>query len=184
MNLFTKHSLLLLCIAVIGINCKTAEPPVATPIVSNGQVESKKTEAVSDTSKFVSMTINGRVKYEFTKIDSNWTGVALQFDTNDPKTRKIVREIPLTPTYGWSDFEDMVQFLKIYTISDQKEIENHKPGPITSQSRSYRFTVFDGDTTRSYFYYNPEGGASEYWQSQNVITFGSYVATEMKTLVK
>jgi hypothetical protein len=182
MKLVTKHSLLFICIALVGINCKSTENTVIAPPVQQEKTESIADIATPDTSRFISMTINGRVNYEFTKIDTNWTGVAIQFDSSDPQTRKTVREIPLSPTYGWSDFEDMVQFLKIYSMPDQQEIKDRKPGPLTDQSRSYKFTVFDGESTRSYFYYNPEGEASQYWQSQYIITFGSYVTTEMKTI--
>lgn len=182
MNIFTKHSLLFLCLALIGMNCKTSEPNVSTPPVSDKQIKSEEMVAIPDTTRFLNMTINGRVKYEFTKTDSSWTGVALQYDTNDPQTRKVVRQIPLSPAYGWSDFEDMVQFLKIYTLPDQSEIDGHQVAAVNAQSRSYRFTVYDGEKSRSYFYFNPEGEASQYWQSQNVITFGSYIITEMQVL--
>jgi len=182
MKLITKHSLLLLCIALVGINCKSTEDTVITPPVQQEEINSVEKTATPDTTRFITMTINGRVKYEFTKIDTNWTGVALQFDTNDPETRKIVRKLSLSPTFGWSDFEDMIRFLKIYSMPDQQEIQNHEPGPLTEQSRSYKFTVFDGDSTREYFYYNPEGEASQYWQSQYIITFGSYVTTEMEVI--
>lgn len=143
-------------------------------------VESAKEEKSID--KQIIVVINDRVKYTFTKQDTSWKGTATQFDSYDPETRKIVRVLSLNPTYGWSDFEDMVQYLKIYTLPDQTEIIKRKAGPLTQESRSYQFTVYDGETTQNYTYYNPEGEATNHWQSNFVVTFGSYIASEMNVV--
>ncbi|MEQ9090342.1 MAG: hypothetical protein RIE52_04590 [Balneola sp.] len=182
MKLITKHLLLSLCIAIISISCGTSEPALVKSETSSEMNSAQQSVTEPDTTRSIAVTINDRVKYELTKIDTAWTGVALQYDTNDPLTRKVVREIPLVPAYGWSDFEDVVRFLMIYTIPDQKEIENHKPAPVSNQSRTYRITVFDGENSRTYYYFNPEGELNEYWESQNVVTFGTYLTSEMKVL--
>ncbi|MEP0004454.1 MAG: hypothetical protein ABJ387_01625 [Balneola sp.] len=182
MKLNTKHLLLSLCIAIISISCGTSEPALLKPELSSEMNNTQQSAAKPDTSRSIAVTINERVKYELTKIDTSWTGVVLQYDTNDPQTRKIVREIPLVPAYGWSDFENVVQFLMIYTIPDQKEIENHTPAPISNQSRSYKIAVFDGENSRTYHYFNPEGELNEYWESRNVVTFGTYLTSEMKVV--
>lgn len=182
MKLITKHLLLSICIATVSINCSTSEPALVKPELSSETNNSQQSVTESDTTRSIAVTINERVKYELTKIDTTWTGVALQYDTNDPLTRKIVREIPLVPAYGWSDFEDVVRFLMIFSIPDQKEIENHTPAPISNQSRSYKITVFDGENSRTYNYFNPEGELNEYWESQNIVTFGAYLTSEMKVV--
>lgn len=184
MKLITKHLLLSICIATVSINCSTSEPALVKPELSSETNNSQQSVTKSDTTRSIAVTINERVKYELTKIDTTWTGVALQYDTNDPLTRKIVREIPLVPAYGWSDFEDVVRFLMIFSIPDQKEIENHTPAPISNQSRSYKITVFDGENSRTYNYFNPEGELNEYWESQNIVTFGAYLTSEMKIFEK
>ena len=178
MSIYKHHSIFALCFLVIGLNCASTEPMMVEPKVSEENVSEAAMDP--DTSQSIEMEINARVKYEFTKVDTSWTGFAVQYDSNDPETRKVVRTIPLVPTYGWSDFEDMAKVLHIYSIPDQKELKNHEPAPLNNQSRSYGFTVFDGDSTRSFYYYNPEGEASQYWQSQNVLIFGAYITTEMK----
>lgn len=83
---------------------------------------------------------------------------------------------------GWEDFEVVLDFLEIYTLPDQSEIEDRVSGPITAISRSYTFTISKNDATRSFHYYNPEGEVADHWQSQNVVTFGTYLTTEMKVI--
>ncbi|MBO6622914.1 MAG: hypothetical protein JJ892_12550 [Balneola sp.] len=182
MKLLIKHLSLLFCFLMLSLNCKSSDSITTDYSPNEGSNVQTDSEAVSDTTRIIEVLINDRVKYEFIRLDTTWSGMAFQYDTNDLQTQKVVREIPLVPEYGWSDFESMVDFLNIYTMPDQTEILDRKPGPLTPQSRAYKFIVFDGDTTRSYFYFNPEGEVSQYWQSQNVVTFGTYILNEMKVL--
>lgn len=173
----------LLFSGIVGCaSTETVQPSESEPIANEKEVVVESANAEKNIAKQIIVVINGRVKYTFTKQDTSWTGTATQFDTNNPETREIVRVFSLNPTYGWSDFEDMVQFLKVYTMPDQADIENRKVGSITTESRSYQFTVYDGEATRNYTYFNPEGEATDHWQSQYIVTFGSYLATEMNTV--
>ncbi len=184
MNLLKKNHLLLFIVLSAFMACKSSEKasPSPTPIpedpipemLNGSEPEQAKLQ------KKILVTINERVRYSFSKVDQNWTGKVIQFSSNDPDTREVERTLEVYPEFGWEDFEDMVSYLKVFNLPDQTVIKNRKPGPITPQSRSYQFTVLENDSTRSYQYYNPEGEASEHWQSQNVVIFGSYLVTEMK----
>lgn len=176
-----KHWMLSTLILSLLVGCSSSKNTAKVQPESDVQNEQVANESSSEISpdKEINVVINERVKYTFTKRDTSWTGTATQFDTNDPATQKVVQIYELQPLNGWSDFEDMVEYLNIYTMPDQMTIEDRKAGGITSQSRSYKFTVFDGDTTRSYTYFNPEGESINHWQSQMIATFGSYIVSEM-----
>lgn len=159
--------------------CKTTEPEVKeTEQTVTSDLESNEPSA----EKELIVTINEMVEYNFSKTDGDWQGSVTQFDSNDPELQKVVRVFSIQPVLGWEDFENMVEFLNIYEMPDQAEIVNRKPGPITPQSRAYRFTIIDGDESRSYSYFNPEEESQNHWQSQQIVTFGSYLVLEMKAV--
>lgn len=123
--------------------------------------------------------INGIVKYRFTQIDGSWTGALTQFDSGNPETRKLVKTYSIQPKLGWSDFEDMVEYLKIETLPNQTDIKSRRSSLVSDISRAYEFTIMNKDSKRSYAYYNPEGELAQNWESQNVATFGTYLVSEM-----
>ncbi|MEP1151485.1 MAG: hypothetical protein ABJH08_07120 [Balneola sp.] len=166
---------------LFGYACQSSQAVVQNE--TNAVDDPKVSESIDgevNPDKKIDVTINGMVKYSFVEIDDEWQGQVTQFDSNDPQAKKVVRIMEVQPELGWEDFEDMAAFLNVYTMPDQSEIENRKAGPITDESRSYEFKVFDGNNTRSYSYFNPEGESGEHWQSQHITIFGSYIATEMK----
>lgn len=167
-------------ILLFGYACQSSQAVVQKETDVNDVKVSEIINDEANPDKEIVVTINGMVKYSFVKIDNKWQGQVTQFDSNNPQTKKVVRVMKVQPELGWEDFEDMAAFLNVYTMPDQSEIENRKAGPITDESRSYEFTVFDGNNTRSYSYFNPEGESGEHWQSQHITIFGSYIATEMK----
>lgn len=174
-----KYWLLSALVISLLIGCSSTEPKVlAEP--DEEALEESMTDIEPD--KKITVLINDRVEYSFIKIDTSWTGTATQYDSNDPMTQKVVQVFTLDPVLSWSDFEDIVRYLKIYTLPDQMEIVDRKSVGITPQSRSYKVTVFDGESTRSYSYFNPEAESTNHWQSQKIATFGSYIATEMKVV--
>ena len=179
-----KHWVLTVVLISLLIGCSSSKETMnseSEPEINNTQVVTA--SAVEESpDRMIKVLINERVEYKFIKRDTSWTGIATQFDTNDTLTQKVTQVFNLDPINGWSDFEEMIQFLDIYTMQDQTEIENRKAGSLSPQSRSYTFTVFDGDTTRSYTYFNPEGEITNHWQSQKIATFGSYIATEMSVV--
>lgn len=179
-----KYCTLNTLLIFLFIGCSSSDKTLQPEVTPEINTETSRTVENSDNTpdKEINVVINDRVKYTFTKRDTTWEGTATQFDTNDPNTQKVVQVFDLDPVYGWSDFEDMLEFLNIYTMPDQSEIKNHKVGDITSQSRVYAITVFNGENTRSYMYFNPEGETADHWQSQKIATFGTYLATEMKVV--
>jgi hypothetical protein len=179
-----NYRILILTISLLVFGCsssKELEQVDTKPETFNEETVETSNDTISPDKQII-VFVNDRVKYEFTKIDTSWSGTVTQFDSNDPQTHKVVQVYDLVPTYGWSEFEEVVEFLNIYTMPDQSEIKNHIPGQLSPQSRVYNFTVFDGKQTRTYSYFNPEGEATSHWESQHIATFGSYLATEMKVL--
>ncbi len=183
MTLKNTRILFLLIMLVGFAGCRSSEKVIVTPTpLPENPIPEMLDEATTDTSQFIQVTINGRVRYSFVKTDTSWSGTVVQFDSNDPAVRKAVKTIQLIPTYGWNDFEEMVEFLSVYTLPDQKDIEKRKPGPITNLSREYKVVVVNNGEKRNYNYFNPEGELSENWQSQNIVTFSTYLINEMKGL--
>lgn len=190
MNSRKKTLLLVFSLLIVFAGCKSGEKtsssPSPTPIPKDpipemlNDSEPEPGEAVPQ--ERIAVTINERVKYIFRKKNNNWIGEVIQFTSGNPDIREVQFTRNIYPELGWHDFENMVSFLKIYSLPDQSEIENRVPGAITSQSRSYKLSVSKNDSTRSYQYYNPEGGASNYWQDQNIVIFGSYLVSEMKSV--
>lgn len=126
--------------------------------------------------------INERVEYIFVKEEGNWEGIVKQYSTNNPDTRQLVRTMAIEPTQGWEDFEFILEALDIYDMEDQSKIESRKSGPVTNISRSYRVKITKDGKTHTYHYFNPEAEMIDHWQSQQVATFGTYLATEIKVI--
>ncbi len=174
-----------LCICFLSFTaCKSSETLTEPATETMNEVSEEKavnSEAEEQTpEREISLTINGMVKYYFSYDGSSWNGELTQFDNNNPETRKVVRLLDIEPKIGWEDFELMVEYLKIYSLPNQKEIENRKPGAITEISRAYEVSVFNENVDRSYTYFNPEGELTEHWQSRNIATFGTYLINEFK----
>ena len=177
-----KYYLLILGTIFLFVQgCKSTEPRIqeSPPVESNETVSTALNDEKEKPDKEITVTVNGMVKYTFSKIDTSWQGRVTQFDSSDPQTKKIVRVLTITPKLGWNDFEEMVKFLQIYELPDQSTIENRKVGQISTISRAYEIYVFDGKEQKTYSYYNPEGEMNEHWQSRNVVTFGTFLISEM-----
>lgn len=177
-NSIKTYLLILATIFFFVQGCKSTEP-TAPSVESNQTVSTVFVSEKEDPDKEITMTVNGMVKYTFSKIDTSWQGRVTQFDSSNPQTRKVVKVLKLEPQLGWGDFEEVISFLDIYGIPDQSTIKNRKIGEISTISRAYEISVFDQEGQRSYSYYNPEGEMNEHWQSRNVVTFGTYLVSEM-----
>lgn len=175
-----KRSYFTFLLFILALACSSSEKAMdsepITPEITNESTLQEQPEIE------IQLIVNERVKYEFKKTEDVWDGTVIQFSSSDPESREIVRTISIEPTMGWEDFEIVLDFLEIYTLPDQSEIEDRVSGPITAISRSYTFTISKNDATRSFHYYNPEGEVADHWQSQNVVTFGTYLTTEMKVI--
>ncbi len=158
--------------------CKTAEIPDEI----EEEQQPQQVAELQNPDKEIVLVVNGIVKYNFVKTDTIWTGKVTQFNSADPEIQEVVKILEIEPTLGWDDFEQFINYLRVYDIPDQSEIKNRNPGSISSISRAYQFFTFDGENSRSFSYYNPEGELNEHWQSRNVVTFGTYLISEMKVV--
>ncbi|MEQ8579697.1 MAG: hypothetical protein RIC57_12620 [Balneola sp.] len=184
-----KRILFFLSVGLLVLNlsaCKTSEVP-AQPETETA--EQQKNEDIpnqevekQNPAKEIVLVVNGIVKYNFVKTDTNWAGKVTQFSSADPEKQEVVKVLEIEPTLGWDDFEEFVNYLRVYNIPDQSEIKNRNSGSISNISRAYQFFTFDGENSRSFSYYNPEGELNEHWQSRNVVTFGTYLISEMKVV--
>lgn len=163
-------SLLLLMTAFIG--CSSTEPAVSET------AEVVQDEAQPD--ERISLNINEAVYFDFFKYDSVWTGELTVYTMNAEGEKVVQSEYVSAQDSSWNDFDLFVDFLKLYQIPPQNEIEGWVPDSGQLPRRVYSFEVFDGETTRSYSYQDPEKDLRDYWQPQNLLTFVTFVQNDLR----
>lgn len=126
----------------------------------------------------ITVLINDRVEFQFVKRDDGWHGNIVEFQFDEQGNRVQNRYLTAIPKEGWDDFQNVVEFLNIYQLNNQSDIENREVGSLSDASRSYRITIRNNGEVKSLYYFNPEGEILQNWQSQSVATFGTYLATE------
>ncbi|WP_421773559.1 hypothetical protein [Gracilimonas sp.] len=132
----------------------------------------------------ISLNINEVVYFDFFKNDTTWTG-ELTVYTLDTEGEKVVQsEYVSANDSSWSDFDLFVDFLNLYQIEPQNEIEGWVPDSGQLPRRVYSFEVFDGDTSRSYSYQDPEKDIRDYWQVQNLLTFVTFIQNDLRWVEK
>lgn len=132
----------------------------------------------------ITVLINDRIEFQFAKHEDGWQGSAVEFQFNEEGIKVPSKYYKAEPKLGWTDFEEVIHFLKIYQLNDQSELEDREVGSLSVASRSYQITIRNDGEVKSLFYYNPEGEILQNWQTQSVATFGTYLATEMNVYEK
>ncbi|MGN8225780.1 hypothetical protein [Gracilimonas sp. BCB1] len=165
---------LLLMTAIIG--CSSSENAVS---VADEMVQE---EAQPDES--ISLNINEAVYFDFFKKDTTWAGELTVYTLNAEGQKVVQSEYVSANDSTWSDFDLFVDFLNLYQIQPQNEIEGWVPDSGQLPRRVYSFKVFDGDTTRSYSYQDPEKDIREYWQVQNLLTFVTFIQNDLRWVEK
>ncbi len=121
--------------------------------------------------------------FQFDSTDTGWSGFARTFrNLND--TLEVLSNQPVMPRNGWEEFNDMVNFLQIFTLPKQTEIRNCYENPIGRRNNPLNVQIEVeaervGGFKNTYIYANPAVETREYWQSANLITFLSYITTEV-----
>ncbi|HBX64612.1 MAG TPA: hypothetical protein DEG32_00055, partial [Balneolaceae bacterium] len=128
----------------------------------------------------ISLNINEAVYFDFFKYDTTWTGDLLVYTLNDEGEKVVQSEYTSAQDSSWNDFELFVDFLKIYDLPPQNEIEGWVPDSGQLPRRVYSFEVFDGDTTRSFSYQDPDKDIRDYWQVQNLLTFVTFIQNDLR----
>lgn len=132
----------------------------------------------------ISLNINEAVYFDFFKYDTTWTGELTVYTLNAEGEKVVQSEYVSAQDSSWNDFDLFVDFLKLYQIQPQNEIDGWVPDSGQLPRRVYSFEVFDGDTTRSYSYQDPENDLRDYWEAQNLLTFVTFVQNDLRWVEK
>ncbi|MFP8490153.1 hypothetical protein ACKGJO_13785 [Gracilimonas sp. Q87] len=127
----------------------------------------------------ISININEVIYFVFVKEESQWSGDLKTYSLNENNEKVVSRHLVSAQDSSWSDFDQFVEFLNIYQIPPQYEVDGWVPDSGELPQRVYTFEVFDGDTTRSFSYQDPERGIKEFWQAQSLLTFMTFVENEL-----
>ncbi|MFD2531496.1 hypothetical protein [Gracilimonas halophila] len=128
----------------------------------------------------ISLNINEAVYFDFVKTDTVWTGELTTYTLNESGEKVVNNEYVSTRDSSWNDFDAFVQFLNIYEIEPQNEIEGWVPNSAELPRRVYNFEVFNGDTTRSFSYQDPINDLQDFWQAQNLLTFVTFIRNDLR----
>ncbi|MEQ8525095.1 hypothetical protein [Gracilimonas sp.] len=167
-------SLLLLMAAFLG--CSSSEKTVS-------ETENMVQEETQPDER-ISLNINEAVYFDFFKYDTTWTGELTVYTLNAEGEKVVQSEYVSAQDSSWNDFDLFVDFLKLYQIQPQNEIDGWVPDSGQLPRRVYSFEVFDGDTTRSYSYQDPENDLRDYWEAQNLLTFVTFVQNDLRWVEK
>lgn len=155
--------------------CSSSEKSVA----ETGVIE---TEVKPD--ERISFNINEIIYFEFEKYDTTWTGNFSAYTLNEEGEKVVQEEFVSAEDSSWNDFDLFVEFLNLYKIPPQRQIEGWVPDSGELPRRVYSFEVFDGDTTRSYSYQDPVRDIRDYWQVQSLLTFVTFVQNDLRWVEK
>lgn len=171
---------LFLGLILFGLGCSSSENVVSE------STDTRETETADETevSKRISLNINEAVYFEFEKVDSTWGGELVTHTLNEEGKKVVDREFMAAQDSSWDDFGEFIEFLKIMELPPQNEIEGWVPDSSELPRRVYSFEVFNGDTTRSFSYQDPINGIRDYWQSQNVLTFVTFIQNDLQWVDK
>lgn len=132
----------------------------------------------------ISLNINEVVYFDFVKIDTTWAGELTTYTLNEAGKKVVNNEYVSARDSSWNDFDAFVQFLNIYEIGPQNQIDGWVPNSAELPRRVYNFEVFDGDTTRSFSYQDPINDIRDYWQAQNLLTFVTFIQNDLHWIEK
>jgi hypothetical protein len=127
----------------------------------------------------ISLNINEAVYFEFEKTDDQWLGRLTIHTLNEEGEKVVQSEYISNQDSTWTEFKELVDFLNMYSIGPQNELEDWVPNSSQLPQRVYSFEVFDGDTTRSFSYQDPLNDIRDYWEVQSILTFSSYIQSEL-----
>lgn len=145
---------------------------------TNDPVSTAQTDDTAE--EWIKVNINEAIYFHFEKEDSVWAGTFRTYTLNDENEKVVNQQYVSANDSSWSDFQQFVDFLNIYEIGPQYEIEDWVPDSGTLPRRVYNFEVFDGENTHSFSYQDPINGIRDYWQAQNLLTFMTLVESDLQ----
>lgn len=132
----------------------------------------------------ISVNINEAVYFDFIKTDTAWAGELTTYTLGESGEKVVDNEYVSARDSSWNDFDEFVQFLNIYEIEPQNEIDGWVPNSAELPRRVYNFEVFDGDSTRSFSYQDPINDIRDYWQVQSLLTFVTFIQNDLRWVEK
>lgn len=171
MKPYLATTILLFSLAVLTAGCSSSRHTNDT--TSTAQPDESAEE-------WIKVNINEAIYFQFEKENSEWTGTFRTYTLNAENEKVVNQRYVSVNDSSWSDFQQFVDFLNIYEIGPQYEIENWVPDSGTLPRRVYNFEVFDGVTTHSFSYQDPINGIRDYWQAQNLLTFMTFVESDLQ----
>lgn len=126
------------------------------------------------------MSINDAATFEFEKHDNAWQGQLTIYTLDSLDNRVVKSRYQAAEDSTLNDFGLLVDHLHLYSIPPQHELEDWVPDSAELPKRVYRFEVFDGDTTRTYAYQDPQAHLKDYWQAQHILIFSAFVQDELQ----
>lgn len=160
----------LVVLFLTGLGCSSSSAVIESP---------KQTSKNTNPDESISININEVIYFDFDKEDSEWYGELKTYSLNENNEKVVDRHLVSAQDSSWNDFDQFVEFLNIYQIPPQHEVKGWVPDSGNLPRRVYTFEVFDGDTTRSFSYQDPERGIKEFWQAQSLLTFMTFVENEL-----
>ncbi len=174
MNLKIYLSILFFISAAVA--CSSTE----STLTPSGEVIEHQAEA----DEYIFLNINEAIYFEFFKFDTTWSGNFRMYTLSAENERVVKSRYVSAQDSSWDDFDLFVDFLNLYKIPPQNEIEGWVPDSGQLPQRVYSFELFDGDTTRSFSYQDLEKGIRDYWESQNLLTFVTFAQNELRWVEK
>lgn len=141
-------------------------------------------EQAATPDEWISFTINEAVYFKFEKYETEWSGELTVYTLNADGQKVVQSEYISAQDSSWNEFDLFVDFLNIYEIPPQYEIDGWVPDSGQLPRRVYSFEVYDGDTTHSFSYQDPEKGIRDFWQAQNLLTFITFVQNDLRWVEK
>lgn len=171
MKLYLIPFALLFTLSILITGCSSTNQTNDT--ISADQTDHKAEE-------WIKVNINEAIYFHFEKEDSEWTGSFRTYTLNSENEKVVNQQYVSANDSSWADFQQFVDFLNIYEIGPQYEIEDWVPDSGTMPRRVYNFELFDGETTRSFSYQDPINGIRDFWQAQNLLTFMTFVENDLQ----
>src|SRR5690606_3756364 len=92
--------------------------------------------------EWITLSINEGIEFQFKKFDDLWSGTFTIYSLNSDDEKIAQRHFVSADDTTWNDFNHIVEFLNLYEIEPQHEIEGWHPDSGELPRRVYAFELF------------------------------------------